>query len=68
MALTIREVCHHTRLCQATIYNLISSGRLRSHKIAGRRLVLRRDLEALFGEPAAGQRADLRPPRAANEA
>ncbi|MBR7619962.1 helix-turn-helix domain-containing protein [Phenylobacterium sp. 20VBR1] len=48
MAFRINEVVATTGLSRSTIYNLISQGRLRAVKAAGRRLILREDLDRYF--------------------
>ena len=48
LSLTIRETCQYTGLSRSTIYNLAKAGTLPIHKIAGRSLILRRDILALF--------------------
>jgi excisionase family DNA binding protein len=47
-AYTLGEVAALTRLSIATLYKEISAGRLLSKKLAGRRLVLREDLDAFL--------------------
>jgi len=48
LSLTIRETCRYTGLSRSTIYNLAKAGTLPIHKVAGRSLILRRDILALF--------------------
>jgi excisionase family DNA binding protein len=49
LALRINEVCVATGICRTSVYELINEGKLRSVKVAGRRLVLRESLEQLLG-------------------
>jgi excisionase family DNA binding protein len=48
---TLGEVAGLTGLSVGTLYNLMSDGRLKTIKIAGRRLVAREALDALVGTP-----------------
>lgn len=50
LAFSVREVRLFTGLSISSIYRLISSNRLRSVKIEGRRFIMRCDLEALFAQ------------------
>jgi excisionase family DNA binding protein len=50
LAFTVAEVRRFTGLSKSSIYRLFSSGRLRSVKVAGRRLIMRYDLEVLFAQ------------------
>jgi excisionase family DNA binding protein len=52
-AYTISDVCEAVRVSRSTVYKLISSGRLRTVKVAGRRLITCEALEALLREGAA---------------
>jgi excisionase family DNA binding protein len=45
LAFTIAEACAAVGIGKTSIYELISDGKLRSVKAAGRRLILRADLE-----------------------
>lgn len=48
IALNLREASRASALSRTTLYALINAGVLPSLKIAGRRLVMRADLEALL--------------------
>lgn len=48
LAFRIDGAAHASGLSRSTIYELISSGRLRSIKAAGRRLILADDLRAFL--------------------
>lgn len=48
LSFTISEACAATGLGRTSVYELIASGRLRAVKAAGRRLILRTDLEAFL--------------------
>lgn len=49
-AYSLAEVAGLTGFAMSTLYKLIQSGRLKSIKIAGRRLVTSRALDELLGE------------------
>jgi excisionase family DNA binding protein len=46
LAFTIAEACAAVGIGKTTIYELINEGKLKAIKAAGRRLILRSDLEA----------------------
>jgi excisionase family DNA binding protein len=46
LAFTITEACAAIGIGKTSIYELISEGKLKAIKAAGRRLILRSDLEA----------------------
>lgn len=48
IAFSVRETVALTGLSRSTIYRMFDEGRLRSLRIGGRRLIRRRDLEALL--------------------
>lgn len=48
LAFQINEACLATGLGRTTIYDEIKAGRLKAVKCAGRRLILREDLEAFL--------------------
>jgi excisionase family DNA binding protein len=48
IALRVNEVIAAAGISRSTIYKLMSSGQLRTTKIAGRRLILVEDLNALL--------------------
>jgi excisionase family DNA binding protein len=54
IALRIPEADHVYGLSRSTLYKLISDGKLRSVKAAGRRLILREDLESFFAQHRSG--------------
>ena len=60
VALTIRGVVAEIGLSRSTIYGLIREGQLPTVKIGCRRLVLRRDLDAMLeaGRIVVGQAAE----------
>ena len=49
VALTINEACGYMRVSRSTIYNLAKAGKLPIRKVAGRSLILRRDIHILLG-------------------
>lgn len=51
-ALRISDAVKAYGLSRSTFYRLFSQKKLRSYRVAGRRLILRSDLEALFVESA----------------
>jgi excisionase family DNA binding protein len=46
LAYSINEACASTGIGRTSLYELISNGQLKAIKAAGRRLILRTDLEA----------------------
>jgi excisionase family DNA binding protein len=46
LAFTIAEACTAVGIGKTSIYELINAGKLKAFKAAGRRLILRSDLEA----------------------
>jgi excisionase family DNA binding protein len=54
IALRIPEASHISGLSRSKLYELIGEGKLRSVKAAGRRLILRADLESYFAQLRAG--------------
>lgn len=49
-AYTVNEFCEAFRLSRATTFRLISSGKLKSVRVLGRRLILADSAEALLEE------------------
>ena len=47
--LTVNEACVYMRVSRSTIYNLAKAGKLPIRKVAGRSLILRRDVHVLLG-------------------
>ena len=56
LSYTIAEACSATGLGRTSVYALIASGKLSAVKAAGRRLILRADLDA-FLESCRGEAA-----------
>ena len=54
LALRIPEASHVSGLSRSTLYELIRARKLRSVKAAGRRLILRADLESYFAQLRSG--------------
>ena len=48
LALRINDAVQVSGLSRSTLYKLLTAGNLRAVKIGGRRLILRKDLEALL--------------------
>jgi excisionase family DNA binding protein len=48
LALRIKEAVAVSGLSRSTIYKLVSEKKLRAVKVGGRRLILRKDLQALL--------------------
>lgn len=51
LAFRMKEAAHAAGLSKSTLYDEITAGRLKSVKVAGRRLILREDLEAFLRAP-----------------
>ncbi len=51
-AYTVNEFCQAFRLSRATTFRLIASGRLKSVRVMGRRLILADSAESLLSEAA----------------
>ena len=54
LALRLTEAVYVSGLSRSTLYKLIAENRLRSVKAAGRRLIMRSDLERYFAELRSG--------------
>ena len=48
LALRVNEASIAAGISRSTIYKLMTSGKLRTTKVGGRRLILREDLQALL--------------------
>jgi excisionase family DNA binding protein len=48
LSLRVNEACVAAGISRSTIYKLMTSGKLRTTKVGGRRLILREDLQALL--------------------
>lgn len=47
-AFRVNEAAHYCAISRTSLYELLKSGKLASTKVAGRRLILRRDLDRLL--------------------
>ena len=52
LAYSIKEACHASSLGRSTIYNHIASGRLRTNRVGGRRIIPADALELLIAGDA----------------
>ncbi len=52
LAYSIREACHASSLGRTTVFAHIAAGRLKAHRIGGRRVILADSLRALISGEA----------------
>ena len=63
LAFQMKEAARASGICKAKLYQEIRAGRLKSVKVAGRRLILRDDLEAFLRARQAALKRHRRPGR-----